>query len=107
MNGIKSFAPKKTEALHIGRSMAYVCPQFISGMTPTKKAFGFMINKSALEAAEVSAKARLQVLDDLTGTTPLVSALQDKYMNHAETFFKTAGKFMIRSYHGTNRKIIP
>eukprot|EP00957_Ditylum_brightwellii_P174927 13319772-Ditylum_brightwellii.AAC.1 len=87
--------------------MVHVYPQFTLVKTPTEKAFGFMINKSALEAAEVSAKVRLQTLGNLTGTTPLVLVLQDKCMNHAETFFKTAGQSLTRSYHVTNRKIIP
>eukprot|EP00957_Ditylum_brightwellii_P064003 4855005-Ditylum_brightwellii.AAC.1 len=66
MEQVDSFAPKKSISLQSGKVMVYGHPHFTAGMLTAEKAFGFIVIKSALEAADLTGKARLQALGDLT-----------------------------------------
>jgi hypothetical protein len=76
-------------------------------MSHTEKSYSFLVNKSALESADVSPKVRLQSFSDLTGTTSLIGILQARHVDFALAFIKRAQSFTVRSYHGPNGLIIP
>jgi hypothetical protein len=76
-------------------------------MSHTEKAYSFLVNKSALESADVNPKVRLQSFSDLTGTTSLVGILQARHVGFALSFIKRAQSFTVRSYHSSNGLIIP
>eukprot|EP00957_Ditylum_brightwellii_P007716 583057-Ditylum_brightwellii.AAC.1 len=64
-------------------------------MPTAEKAFGFMVIKSALEAVDLTGKARLQALGDLTSTTPLITVLQEQYMQFAAQYHKKPAQFSV------------
>eukprot|EP00957_Ditylum_brightwellii_P167327 12738522-Ditylum_brightwellii.AAC.1 len=104
MAEVKSFAPKKAITLQLGKGTVYVYPHFTAGMQSTEKAYGFMIDKATLEVADGPYKTKIQMFGDLTGTTPLVSMIQEQFVVHALRYVKKAGQFSDRSYHGLNGK---
>eukprot|EP00957_Ditylum_brightwellii_P148885 11335055-Ditylum_brightwellii.AAC.1 len=73
MEQVNNFLPKKNISLQLGKATVYVYPHFTAGMPTAEKAFGFMVIKSALKAADLTGKARLQSLGDLTSTTLLIT----------------------------------
>ena len=73
----QSFVPKDNVSLNLGKTTIYVYPHISEEMSATEKAYSFLVNKSALESADVSPKVRLQSFSDLTGPTSLIGILQD------------------------------
>ncbi len=103
----QSFVPKDNVSLNLGKTTIYVYPHILEEMSATEKAYSFLVNKSALESADVSPKVRLQSFSDLTGTTSLIGILQARHVDFALAFIKRAQSFTVRSYHGPNGLIIP
>jgi uncharacterized Zn finger protein (UPF0148 family) len=103
----QSFVPKDNVSLNLGKTTIYVYPHISEEMSATEKAYSFLVNKSALESADVSPKVRLQSFSDLTGTTSLIGILQARHVDFALAFIKRAQSFTVRSYHGPNGLIIP
>jgi uncharacterized Zn finger protein (UPF0148 family) len=104
---LKSFVPKDNVGLNLGKTTIYVYPHVSEEMSNNEKAYSFLVNKSALESADVSPKVRLQSFSDLTGTTSLVGILQTRHIDHALAFIRRAQSFTVRSYHSSNGLIIP
>jgi hypothetical protein len=104
---LQSFAPKDNVGLNLGKMTIYVYPHISEEMSTNEKLYSFLVNKSALEMADVNPKVRLQSFIDLTGTTSLVGILQARYADHALNFICQAQSFIIRSCHSSNGLIIP
>jgi hypothetical protein len=104
---LKSFVPKDNVSLNLGKTTIYVYPHISEEMSNTEKAYSFLVNKSALESADINPKIRLQSLSDLTGTTSLVGILQARHVDHALSFIRRTQSFTVRSYHSPNGLIIP
>eukprot|EP00957_Ditylum_brightwellii_P024040 1812925-Ditylum_brightwellii.AAC.1 len=49
---------------------------------------------------------KVQTFGDLTGMTPLVSVIQERFVAHALRYVKQIGNFSVRSYHGLNGCVI-
>jgi hypothetical protein len=103
---LKSFVPKDNVSLNLGKTTIYVYPHISEEMSNTEKAYSFLVNKSALESADINPKIRLQSLSDLTGTTSLVGILQARHVDHALSFIRRTQSFTVRSYHSPNGLII-
>ena len=103
---LNSFVPKDNVGLNLGKTTIYVYPHVSEEMSSNEKAYSFLVNKSALESADVSPKVCLQSFSDLTGTTSLVGILQTRYIDHALAFIRRAQSFTVRSYHSSNGLII-
>ena len=104
---LQLFVPKDNVGLNLGKTTIYVYPHISEEMSNNEKAYSFLVNKSALESADVSPKVRLQSFSDLTGTTSLVGILQTRYIDHALAFIRRAQSFTVCSYHSSNGLIIP
>jgi hypothetical protein len=65
-----------------------------------------MVNKSALESADIPIKARLQAFGDKMAATSLINILQARYKSHSQQFIRRISEFEPRSYHGLNGRII-
>jgi hypothetical protein len=104
---LQSFVPKDNIGLNIGKMTIYVYPQILEEMSNNEKAYSFLVNKSALELANVNPKVRLQSFSDLTGTTSLAGILQARHVDQALSFIRQAQSFTVRSYHSSTRLIIP
>eukprot|EP00957_Ditylum_brightwellii_P157911 12020094-Ditylum_brightwellii.AAC.1 len=76
-------------------------------MPATEKAYGFMLNKAALEASDTSFKIKIQAFGNLTSATPLVSVIQEMLVNHATKFITKVEQFQVRTYHSLNGRLIP
>ena len=68
--------------------------------------FGFMVTKSALEAADLPIKTKLQVIGDNLGSTALVRIMEAMYIKHAATFIRQVNNFEVPSYHNRAGRII-
>eukprot|EP00957_Ditylum_brightwellii_P063008 4781946-Ditylum_brightwellii.AAC.1 len=75
-------------------------------MPTAEKAFGFMIIKSTLEAADLNGKTRLQASGDLMSTTLLITVLQEQYMQFATQYHKKPAQLSVRWYHNLAGKIV-
>eukprot|EP00957_Ditylum_brightwellii_P150732 11476674-Ditylum_brightwellii.AAC.1 len=75
--------------------MVYVYPHFTAGMPTAEKAFGFMVIKSALEAADLTGNSRLHALGDLMPTNPLITVSQEQYMHFAAQCHKKPAQFSV------------
>ena len=53
---LQSFVPKDNVGLNLGKTTIYVYPQISEEMLNNEKAYSFLVNKSALESADVSPK---------------------------------------------------
>jgi hypothetical protein len=104
---LQTFIPKDNVGLNLGKTTIYVYPHISEEMSNTEKAYSFLVNKSALESADVNPKVRLQSFSDLTGTTSLVGILQSRHVEFALGFIRRAASLTVRSYHGPNGLIIP
>ncbi len=85
---LQLFVPKDNVGLNLGKTTIYVYPHISEEMSNNEKAYSFLVNKSALESADVSPKVRLQSFSDLTGTTSLVGILQTRHIDHALAFIR-------------------
>jgi hypothetical protein len=101
-----SFIPKDTVALNLGKHTIYVYPSVTEDMSYSERSYAFMLNKSALESADILIKTRLQVFGDKMGTASLMGILQARYADHAVAFMRNATNFQVLSYHGLNGRII-
>ncbi len=101
-----SFVPKENVPRTFGRQTVYVYPELAPDMSYSEKSYGFMVTKSALEAAGIPFDQMLQILAGITRTAPLVSVLQSKFINFAKNAIHQAGNFEVLSYHGRNGRIM-
>ena len=85
-NNEAAFVPKDNIPISLGKSTVYLYPSITPEMTYHEKTFGFMVTKSALEAADVPIKTKLQVLGDNLGCTALVGIMEVIYLKYAKEF---------------------
>ena len=88
-----SFVPKENVPRTFGRQTVYVYPELAPDMSYSEKSYGFMVTKSALEAAGIPFDQMLQILAGITRTAPLVSVLQSKFIDFAKNAIRQAGNF--------------
>eukprot|EP00957_Ditylum_brightwellii_P136788 10430964-Ditylum_brightwellii.AAC.1 len=69
MAEVKSFVPKKTLSMQLGKCTVYIYPHFSASMQAVEKVYGFMINKAVPEASDTLFKMKIQAFGDLTSTT--------------------------------------
>jgi hypothetical protein len=101
-----SFVPKDSIALNLGKHTIYVYPSVTEDMSYSERSYAYMLNKSALESADILIKTRFQVFGDKMGTSSLMGILQARYADHAITHMRTANNFRVLSYHRLNGKIL-
>ena len=101
-----NFVPSDNVPLNLGKHTVYVYPSVHGEMSLSEKSYAFMVNKSALESADIPIKARLQAFGDKMAATSLINILQAQYQSHSQQFIHRISKFKPRSYHGLNGRII-
>ena len=99
------FTPKKNQPVQIGKETIYVYPAITADMNMAERSFGFLVTQSALEAADVPMKSKLQIIGDLTHTSSLIGILQERFIDQVQLYIRKATKFEVLSYHGQNGKI--
>ena len=65
-----SFIPKENVPRTFGRQTVYVYPELAPDKSYSEKSYGFIVTKSALEAAGIPFDQMLQILAGITRTAP-------------------------------------
>ena len=94
-----TFVPKPFVNLDIHKSRVSLYPKVTASMQTAERSFAFLVTKAALEAADIPISSKLSLFGQYMDQASLVDILMTRYTKFAEKYIKTAGNFIVTSYH--------